>query len=85
VFPDPVAVSEVLGGVRYVNLPTLIDLKLASGITQPGRRKDLGDVQELARELRLDATFAERLHPFGREMYVTLVRELEAPDPQRDE
>jgi hypothetical protein len=29
------------------NLPTLIELKLASGMTNAGRLKDLADVQEL--------------------------------------
>src|SRR5439155_14719048 len=39
-FPDPTSVSTILDGIRVVNLPTLIQLKLASG-TAPGRRKDL--------------------------------------------
>ena len=46
-FPDPTAVSLNSGDIHYVNLPTLIDLKLASGMTNPGRMKDLSDVLEL--------------------------------------
>src|SRR5262245_43084920 len=47
-FPAPDTVAVERDGVRCVRLPSLIELKLASGAT-PGRRKDLGDVQELIR------------------------------------
>ena len=45
-FPDPTEVGVDIGGIRYVSLPRLIELKLASG-SAAGRRRDLGDVQEL--------------------------------------
>ena len=63
-FPDPAVVAEVIDGVHYVNLPTLINLKLAFGVTNPGRLRDLTDVQELIRALRLPAAFAAQLHQF---------------------
>ena len=71
-FPDPAQASIERDGVRFLNLPALIELKLASGITAPGRLKDLADVQELIRLLRLPADFAQQLQPFVREKYQEL-------------
>jgi hypothetical protein len=71
-FPDPEQAGVERDGVRYLNLPTLVELKLASGITAPGRLKDLADVQELIRLLQLPANFADRLQPFVREKYAEL-------------
>jgi hypothetical protein len=65
-FPDPSAVDEVLEGIRYVRLATLLELKLASGMSAAHRIKDLGDVQEVIRALRLPKSFGERLHPYVR-------------------
>jgi hypothetical protein len=65
-FPDPAAVATEIDGIRYVGLPTLIELKLASGMTNPGRLKDLGDVQDLIRLLALARDFSLKLHPFVR-------------------
>jgi hypothetical protein len=59
-FPDPVTVFTVIDGIKVLNLPTLVQLKLASG-TAPGRLKDLGDVQELIRVMGLREEFAEQL------------------------
>src|SRR5262249_793301 len=42
-FPDPTTVFTVIDDIKVLNLPTLVQLKLASG-TAPGRIKDLGDV-----------------------------------------
>jgi len=80
-FPDPATVATEIDGVRVVNLPTLIQLKLASGTT-PGRRKDLGDVQELIRALQLTETFADHLDPSVRGSYLELWRELQSPIPE---
>ena len=68
-FPDPSTVATEIDGIRYVNLPTLIELKLASGMTNPGRLRDLADVQELIRTLRLTAEFATSLDSFVRMKY----------------
>lgn len=73
-FPDPATVALEIDGVQYVNLTTLIELKLASGMTNPGRLRDLADVQELVRVLKMPAEFAERLAPFVRERFVELWR-----------
>jgi hypothetical protein len=77
-FPDPRDVAEVINGVRYVNLPTLVELKLASGLTSPGRVRDLGDAQELIRVLRLPRDFALKLNPFVREKFDELWRGVQA-------
>lgn len=58
-----------IDGIYYLRLETLIELKLASGMTNPGRLRDLADVQELNRTLSLPLSFAESLHPFVREKF----------------
>jgi hypothetical protein len=65
-FPDPRDVAVEIDGIRYLNLPTLLELKLASGMTNSGRFKDLGDVQEMIKALKLPRDFASRLNPFVR-------------------
>ncbi len=68
-FPDPAAVGVEIDGIRYLRLPVLVELKLASGMTNAGRLKDLADVQELIRALRLTREFGEQLHPYVRQKY----------------
>ncbi len=63
-FPDPSEAFVDTEGVHFLKLPTLIELKLASGMTNPGRLKDLADVQELIRVLKLPAYYAEQLNPY---------------------
>jgi hypothetical protein len=71
-FPDPQDTSVVLEGVRFLKLPKLIELKLASGMTNPGRLKDLADVQELIRALNLPRDTERDLDPFVREKFCGL-------------
>lgn len=47
----------------------LAEAKIASGMTNPGRLRDLADVQELVRVLRLPDDFGEQLNPFVRDKY----------------
>ncbi len=70
-FPDPAGVSVEIHGALYVELPTLVELKLASG-TAAHRLKDLGDVQELVATLKLPRDLSERLNPFVRAKYEEL-------------
>ena len=79
-FPDPATVFTVIDGIKVLNLPTLVQLKLASG-TAPGRIKDLGDVQELIRVTGLSEEFAEQLDPSVRDQYRKLWRELQSLPP----
>jgi hypothetical protein len=77
-FPDSAQAGVEIEGIRYLGLPTLIELKLASGMTNPGRMKDLGDVQELVRVLGLPRDFATQLNPYTRAKYEELWQGLEA-------
>ncbi|MBK9259001.1 MAG: nucleotidyltransferase family protein [Polyangiaceae bacterium] len=72
VFPEPSQVSIDLDGIRVLQLPTLVELKLASGMTSPDRLKDLTDVQELIKLLGLSSDFAHQLNPYVREKYQEL-------------
>ena len=80
VFPEPESVSICIDGVQTLTLEKLIELKLASGMTGLGRRKDLADVQELIRMKKLPATLAEALDTSVRAMYLELHHELELAD-----
>lgn len=71
-FPDPTTSSVEIDGISYLSLERLIELKLASGMTNAGRIKDLADVQELIRVLRLNASFSDRLDAYVRPKYVEL-------------
>jgi hypothetical protein len=76
-FPDPNLAGVQLGEMRVINLPALVELKLASGMTGAGRRKDLGDAQELIKFFHLPADFAEQLNPYVRTMYLELWNDAE--------
>ena len=71
-FPDPVKTSVKLDGIAYIQLHHLAQLKLASGMTNRGRLRDLADVQELIRCLNLGEDFAAKLDPYVREKYLEL-------------
>jgi hypothetical protein len=71
-FPDPEESSIVISGVRCLRLPQLLERKLASGMTNPGRLSDLGDVQKMILALDLPKDLAEQLNPFVRDKYVEL-------------
>lgn len=73
-FPQPEEACHEQDGIRYLDLDRLVELKLASGTTGPGRMRDLADVIELIRLLGLPEAFAERLNPFVREKYGELWR-----------
>jgi hypothetical protein len=85
VFPEPSTASVVIDDVKTVSLPTLIELKLASGISAPDRLKDLADVQEMIRLKGLDSAFAESLDPFVREKYLELWTALRDAGNRNDE
>ena len=84
VFPDPATVRVELEGAQVLGLPALVELKLASGMTNPGRLRDLADVQELIRVLRLPADFAEKLNPYVRPKFEELRSALAQPDPHTE-
>src|SRR5579872_2042776 len=63
-FPDPSDPAVVKVGGRYpvVALERLVELKIAAGMTSPGRQhKDYADAIELIRRNSLPASFVDRL------------------------
>ncbi|OPZ31662.1 MAG: hypothetical protein BWZ02_00076 [Lentisphaerae bacterium ADurb.BinA184] len=72
-FPDPAAAAVEIQGIRVVSLERLVELKLASGMTAKGRLQDLADVQRLIQIHCLTAAFADRLSPYVRETFVSLL------------
>jgi hypothetical protein len=72
-FPDPAQASVELAGISYLDLPRLVELKLASGMTGGvARLKDFADVVALIQTLRLPAEFGDSLDPYVRERYLEL-------------
>ena len=71
-FPDPATVAIRGEHGAFLPLETLIELKLASGLSAPHRLKDLADVLELIRAAGLPATLAERLDPSVQAKYTEL-------------
>ena len=74
-FPDPRAVNFEADGISYINLQKLVELKLASGMTNPGRLKDLSDVLELIKAIDLPIDFAKQLDPFVKDKFKELWKE----------
>src|SRR5207248_318270 len=53
--------TSIIDGIRVVTLKDLIAIKLICGMKNPGRSKDLGDIEELIRSVPLDKRFAAKL------------------------
>lgn len=81
-FPDPADAPVEGERFRVLALPSLIELKLASGMTAPHRLKDLADVLELIRAAKLPAALAERLDPYVRDKFSELWRAAQIEDPE---
>jgi len=81
-FPDPIDVRVEGDGIWFLSLPALVELKLASGISNPLRGKDIVDVQELIGVLKLDEAFAAQLDPSVQPKFLEIVRLIrENPTP----
>jgi hypothetical protein len=81
-FPDPATVSVDLGGINYLRLETLVELKLASGMTGGMHRiKDFADVIELIKILKLPADFASQLNPYVQDRFAEIWTGLQEPTP----
>ena len=64
-FPAPEDVAEILeDGIPFVSLKTLLELKLASGMTAAHRMQDMADVMNLVRVNELPLDYAESLDPY---------------------
>jgi hypothetical protein len=70
-FLDPADVRESKGRAHFVEPETLVCLKLAAG-----QFYDLADVVSLIAALKLDESFAERLHPSLRRAFIGCLEEL---------
>lgn len=68
-FPDPAAVAIDLGDTKMLDLPALIELKLASGMTAAHRLQDFADVLALIRVNQLTLEMADTLDAFVRDKY----------------
>ncbi len=77
-FPEPGPTSVEKDGIHWLTLSALIELKLASGMTNPARLKDLSDVQELIRILNLPLDVREQLNPFVRKKFAELWKSIQA-------
>jgi len=73
-FPDPGSIQQGDAPYRLLDLRTLIELKLASGMSAPDRLVDLADVLALIRANGLAEAFATSLDPSVREKYLELWR-----------
>jgi len=82
VFPDPATTAERGARVALLPLKTLVELKLASGMSAPHRLKDLADVLELIRAVGLREELAADLNPYVRDKYVELWRAAQIQDPE---
>ncbi len=64
-FPSPADVAEVGDdGIPYISLKTLLELKIASGMTASHRMQDLADAMKLIRAQQLPEDFAASLNPY---------------------
>ena len=73
-FHDPQENFVIIEGVKTVNLTTLINLKLVSGMTAAGRLKDLADVEELIKVKDLDESFAAQLDASVQAKFIELAQ-----------
>jgi hypothetical protein len=71
-FPDPRNAAEVRSGIQVLQLPRLVELKLASGMTGAGRTKDLGDVEQLIQLLNIPRDFSNQLHEYVRPRFLEI-------------
>jgi len=89
-FPDPAEKSVEIEGMRVLGLASVIELKLASGMTSPHRMRDLADVQDLAKHVKLPPGFEKELNPYVRDKFIELCAgitpaDLEAEGPSQSD
>jgi hypothetical protein len=74
-YPEPSDAVEVIGGIRYLSLVWLIQVKLAAR-----RYRDLGDVTALIRVHNLDESFLEKIHPAVHRDFIECLEEKRRED-----
>lgn len=70
-FPAP-SVAQRAGACMVLPVRHMVELKLASGLSNPDRMKDLADVQELIRHARLPLALSDALDPSVRAEYTRI-------------
>ena len=65
--------ESIIDGIRVVSLKDLVAIKLICGLNNPGRGKDIGDVEALIRNIPLDKRFAGKLPAQLRTSFKTIV------------
>ncbi|MBX7193908.1 MAG: nucleotidyltransferase family protein [Sandaracinaceae bacterium] len=83
-FPDP-SVAVQGDGFRVVSVRHLVELKLASGMSNPDRLKDLADVQELVRHIGLGRELGDELDPTVRDKYQEIWSATRRPSDDDDD
>ena len=69
-FPAPETVAEPDDeGIPFISLRTLLELKLASGMTAAHRMQDIADVMKLIRVNHLPVEYAGTLNPYVADKY----------------
>lgn len=74
-FPEPETVAEVVDqedGIPYISLKTLIELKLASGITTNHRPRDLDDVIQLIKANDLPQDYTDQIDEYVRSSFLQM-------------
>lgn len=72
-FPTPESVREIHDeSLPFLNLKTLLELKIASGMTAAHRLQDLADAIQLIRVNALGPDYAGQLNPFVQEKFIEL-------------
>ncbi len=74
-FPHPQEVAETIDKIEYIDLPTLIQLKLAAR-----RYQDFADVVNLIRIHQLDESSLEKLHESVRRDFIECLEEKRRED-----
>jgi hypothetical protein len=74
-YPDPVAVRQTIEKIEVVNLPNLVQLKLAAR-----RYQDFADVVNLIRFNELDESYLEKLHASIRGDFIECLEEKRRED-----
>lgn len=78
--PQPGAAAIVGDKYRVLSLPTLVELKLASGMTAPHRMHDLTDVMRLIHLTQIPLDFQAQLNPFVHDKFRELWQLAQHPD-----
>lgn len=87
-FPDPATVGAPVGGIwggmRLLDLKSLIELKLASWMTSPHRLRDGDDVVRLIKLNDLPREYGNRLHEYVRSKFNECWDLAQVKDPYED-